>query len=92
MVRDVAVDGGPSARLGMATGVSGMVVVLAFLHALHVAGGVLALGIVGARSLLGKYDHERYWAVDFAALYWHFLDVVWVSMLVVFWLTTGGFR
>lgn len=81
----------PENRSGLATGVSGMVVVLAFLHALHVAGGVMALGIVSTRSALGKYDHERFWAVDFAAHYWHFLDAVWLCMLLAFWLTTGGF-
>lgn len=81
----------PSNRNGMATGVSGMVVVLSFLHALHVAGGVIALGLVAARSALGKYDHERCWAVDFVAHYWHFLDAVWLCMLLAFWLTSGGF-
>ena len=82
---------GPALRGGTGRGVAGMVAVLALLHALHVAGGVIALGIVSVRSLLGRYDHERHWPVDFAAQYWHFLDLVWVSMLVAFWLTTGGF-
>ena len=72
-------------------GVVGMVVVLAFLHALHVAGGVIALGIVAVRARHGRYDHERHFAVDFAAHYWHFLDVVWLVMLACFWATTGGF-
>ncbi len=72
-------------------GVVGMVVVLAFLHALHVAGGVIALGVVTVRSAQGRYDHERHFAVDFSAQYWHFLDLVWVVMLVAFWMTTGGF-
>ncbi|MDG2224006.1 MAG: cytochrome C oxidase subunit III [Rubripirellula sp.] len=82
---------GPGLRGGTGRGVAGMVAVLALLHALHVAGGVIALGIVSVRSLRGRYDHERHWPVDFAAQYWHFLDLVWVSMLVAFWLTTGGF-
>jgi cytochrome c oxidase subunit III len=73
-------------------GVVGMVIVLAVLHALHVVGGVIALGIVTSRAALGLYDHERHWAVDFAALYWHFLDIVWICMLVAFWGTSGGFQ
>jgi len=76
---------------GNGRGVVGMVVVLAFLHALHVAGGVIALGIVSVRARHGRYDHERHFAVDFAASYWHFLDFVWLVMLVCFWATTGGF-
>ncbi len=82
---------GPVVRAGNGKGLVGMVIVLAFLHALHVAGGIIALGLVSVRSLQGRYDHERYWPVDFAAHYWHFLDVVWLFMLLVFWITTGGF-
>ncbi|MGB7345459.1 MAG: cytochrome c oxidase subunit 3 [Pirellulaceae bacterium] len=76
---------------GTSKGVVGMVVVLAFLHALHVLGGVIALGLVAVRSIEGRYDHERHWPVDFAAQYWHFLDVIWLCMLAAFWLTSGGF-
>ena len=83
--------GGAALRGGTGKGVAGMVVVLAVLHALHVAGGVIALGIVSMRSLAGNYDHERHWPVDFAAQYWHFLDVIWLCMLAAFWLTSGGF-
>ncbi len=82
---------GPATFAGPGRGVAGMVVVLAILHALHVFGGIIALGIVAARSSAGRYDHERHWPVDFAAHYWHFLDIVWVFMIVTFWLTTGGF-
>ncbi len=76
---------------GNGRGLVGMVVVWAFVHALHVAGGVIALGIVATRAAIGKYDHERHFAVDFTAHYWHFLDAVWIAMLVAFWATTGGF-
>jgi cytochrome c oxidase subunit 3 len=84
--------GGEALQGGTGKGVAGMIVVLAILHALHVAGGVIALGIVSVRCLMGKYDHERHWPVDFAAQYWHFLDVVWLCMLAAFWTTTGGFQ
>ena len=82
---------GPALAEGTGKGVAGMLIVLAFLHALHVAGGIIALGVVSVHSLRGKYDHERHWPVDFAAQYWHFLDVIWLFMLLVFWMTTGGF-
>ncbi|MEM9365383.1 MAG: cytochrome c oxidase subunit 3 [Planctomycetota bacterium] len=82
---------GPGLDAGTGKGVVGMIAVLALLHALHVAGGVVSLAIVSVRSLLGRYDHERHWPVDFAAQYWHFLDLVWIGMLVTFTFTTGGF-
>lgn len=81
----------PEVAQGLNKGVVGMIFVMAFLHALHVAGGVISLGIVSVRSVLGRYDHERHWPVDFAAHYWHFLDIVWLCMLAAFWMTTGGF-
>lgn len=81
---------GPALQGGTGKGVAGMIAVLAFLHALHVAGGIIALGIVSVRSLQGRYDHERHWPVDFAAHYWHFLDIVWLCMLASFAMTTGG--
>jgi cytochrome c oxidase subunit 3 len=83
---------GPALYEGTGRGVAGMVVVLAILHALHVLGGIVALGIVSVRAAAGRYDHERHWPVDFAAHYWHFLDLVWLCMLLAFWLTTGGFE
>ena len=82
---------GPALQAGTGRGVAGMVAVLAFLHALHVAGGILALGLVALGAMRGRYDHERHGPVDFAAHYWHFLDLVWLAMLAAFWLTTGGF-
>lgn len=82
---------GPGTFAGSGRGMVGMVVVLAILHALHVAGGVIALGLVAVRARVGKYDHERHFPVDFAAQYWHFLDLVWICMLVAFYFTTGGF-
>lgn len=82
---------GPAMYAGTGKGVAGMVVVLAILHALHVLGGIVALGIVAVGAYQGRYDHERHWPVDFAARYWHFLDLVWLCMLLAFWVTTGGF-
>ena len=69
------------------TKVYGMSFTLAFIHALHVLGGMVFLGYVIYQSFQGKYDHERHWAVDHCAGYWHFLDIVWVVMLAVFAIT-----
>ncbi|TWU36714.1 Cytochrome bo(3) ubiquinol oxidase subunit 3 [Novipirellula aureliae] len=82
---------GPALAEGNGKGLAGMVAVLVFLHALHVAGGIIALAIVLVRTLRRKYDHECYWPIRFAAQYWHFLDLVWIVMLISFWSTTGGF-
>lgn len=62
----------------------GICFTLAFVHALHVLGGVIYLGFVLRGTLSEKFDHERHWAVDNCASYWHFLDVVWIAMLITF--------
>lgn len=62
----------------------GICFTMAFLHALHVLGGLVFLGFVIRQSLHQRYDHERHWAVDNCASYWHFLDVVWIIMLLTF--------
>jgi heme/copper-type cytochrome/quinol oxidase subunit 3 len=63
----------------------GLVFVLILLHALHVLGGVVALGWTLKRAAEGAYDHEHYLPVGRVALYWHFLDAVWLVMFLTFW-------
>jgi len=48
------------------------------MHAFHVLTGVIFLAIVLRNGLRGKYSAERHWAVEAAANYWHFIDVVWI--------------
>jgi cytochrome c oxidase subunit III len=62
----------------------GLVFVLILVHALHVLGGIVALAVVTTRARAGKYDHENFMGVQFAARYWHFLDVVWLAMFTMF--------
>ncbi|RCS54799.1 heme-copper oxidase subunit III [Bremerella cremea] len=65
----------------------GVVFFLVFVHGLHVIGGMLFLRWVIFRAYQHRYDHESHWAVDLCALYWHFLDVVWIVMLGTFLVT-----
>lgn len=47
-------------------------------HAFHVLTGVLFLIIVYRNSRKGLYTSERHFPVEAAAVYWHFVDVVWI--------------
>jgi len=62
----------------------GLVFILILLHALHVVGGIVALAVVTWRARNRAYDHENYMGIQFAARYWHFLDIVWISMFAMF--------
>jgi cytochrome c oxidase subunit 3 len=52
------------------------------LHALHLAGGLMALGYVLVR-LRGSAAGPPGEALGAASLYWHFMDVLWLYLLLV---------
>lgn len=63
--------------------VEGAVFFLILLHAAHVLGGVLPLGVITARAQTDAYDHEHHGPVQWVTMYWHFLDAVWIVMFAV---------
>lgn len=52
------------------------------LHGLHVSLGVVLLVILLVRALMGQFDSERHTAVATVSMYWHFVDAVWVFLVV----------
>lgn len=52
-------------------------------HALHIIGGLVPLGLVLRNSLQNRYNRFRFSGVRYCAMYWHFLDAVWVVMFAV---------
>jgi cytochrome c oxidase subunit 3 len=48
------------------------------LHALHVLSGVILILIVWWNGRNGAYSPEKHWGVEATAIYWHYVDVVWV--------------
>jgi heme/copper-type cytochrome/quinol oxidase subunit 3 len=60
--------------------------VLTGLHALHVIGGLVPLGITTAHARRGAYTASSHAGVDFIAMYWHFLGAVWLVLFVVLYL------
>jgi heme/copper-type cytochrome/quinol oxidase subunit 3 len=62
----------------------GLIFFMVLLHALHVVGGVIALLRVMIQAAHGQYDHEHFLPVHHAAMYWHFLDIVWLIMFATF--------
>lgn len=73
-----------SAAEQVGTALQYAVLVLIVLHALHVVGGLLPLTVVIRQAHRGRYDHEYYAPVKNLAMYWHFLDVVWIVMFACF--------
>lgn len=59
------------------------------LHALHVVGGVIPLLITTRRAFAGRYTFKDYGGIALCAMYWHFLDAVWVVLFITLKLTVG---
>src|SRR5579884_2348978 len=52
-------------------------------HGLHLLGGLVALAVVLVRAARGRYTPEAHGGLTAFALYWHFLDVLWVYLFVL---------
>jgi len=57
--------------------------VLTGMHGIHLLGGVLALAYAGMTSLLRKPLATRFLVVDVTALYWHFMDFLWIYIFAL---------
>lgn len=72
----------PRLELGTDPQPGGLFLVLTVLHALHVVGGLVPLALVTRRAGRGDYTAGHHDGAANVALYWHFLDVVWILMLI----------
>jgi len=57
--------------------------VLTALHGAHVVGGLLPLAVTTRRAFGGRYGPEEHTGVTLCAMYWHFLDAVWLVIFAV---------
>ena len=48
------------------------------MHALHVLSGIIFIYIVWKKGRRGEFSPEKHWGVEACAIYWHYVDVVWV--------------
>lgn len=48
------------------------------MHAFHVFTGLIFLAVVWNNARKGVYSQEKHWGVEAAAVYWHFVDLVWI--------------
>ena len=67
------------APFGPADGAQGAVFyIMTGYHAFHVLTGVIFLTIILMNGRRGVYTAEKHWGVEACAIYWHFVDVVWI--------------
>jgi heme/copper-type cytochrome/quinol oxidase subunit 3 len=56
------------------------------LHLLHLVGGLLFNGYIAWRALEGRYSAGHHERVEYAGLYWHFVDLVWIVLFPLLYL------
>jgi cytochrome c oxidase subunit 3 len=61
--------------------------VLTWAHAAHVVGALGAVAYVEYRAVRYQLGPANRTVVDVSAMFWHFLDVLWLALmaLFVFW-------
>jgi len=57
------------------------VIVLA--HILHLAGGIISLLITIYNHFKQKYNSTQFVGIELCAMYWHFLDLIWVLLFLL---------
>ncbi len=59
------------------------------LHAIHLSIGILAVAAVWLIAWRGGLRPGRVRSIELTALYWHFVDVIWVFLLGALYLSGG---
>jgi len=57
------------------------VIVLA--HILHLAGGLISLTITIYNHFKQKYNSSQFVGIELCAMYWHFLDLIWILLFLL---------
>jgi cytochrome c oxidase subunit 3 len=62
---------------------SSFIYLLTGAHAVHLAGGVLALAYAAATAVLSRAGERRRMVVDVTSWYWHFMAVLWIYIFAL---------
>ena len=56
--------------------------VLALVHLAHLAGGIVSLLVIIYNHFKQKYNSRQTLGIELGAMYWHFLDFLWVFLFL----------
>jgi len=56
--------------------------IVTVVHLAHLAGGLIALLIIINNQLKQKYNSTQTLGIELGAMYWHFLDLLWVYLFL----------
>jgi len=55
---------------------------IAMVHILHVVAGIITLSVVIYKQVKGRYSSQEYLGISLGATFWHFLDLLWVYLVL----------
>ncbi|MGV6844704.1 MAG: cytochrome c oxidase subunit 3 [Lutibacter sp.] len=58
---------------------------IAIAHLLHILAGIIVLTVVLIKHILKKYNANNYLGLELGAIFWHFVDVVWIYLFFFFY-------
>ncbi|WP_158975571.1 cytochrome c oxidase subunit 3 [Cellulophaga sp. L1A9] len=58
---------------------------IAMVHIFHVVAGLITLIVVIVNQLRGKYSPENLLGIELGATFWHFIDLLWVYLMLFFY-------
>jgi len=71
---------GPTSNITMS-----FIFLIAFVHILHVAVGLICLLVVIYNHFKQKYNQTKMLGFELAATFWHFVDILWLYLFLFFY-------
>ncbi|NVK05279.1 MAG: cytochrome c oxidase subunit 3 [Flavobacteriia bacterium] len=56
--------------------------VITLFHLLHVGAGLIVLLVTIIKNAMKKYTQEDYQGIEMAAIFWHFVDILWILLFL----------
>jgi cytochrome c oxidase subunit 3 len=56
------------------------------LHALHIIGGMIVIGLMTFRTARNHFSGEYYTPLELTGLYWHLVDLIWIYLFPLLYL------
>jgi cytochrome c oxidase subunit 3 len=58
--------------------------IIAIMHIVHLIAGFISLSVVIFNQIKGKYDSQNLLGLELGATFWHFLDLLWIYLVLFF--------
>jgi cytochrome c oxidase subunit 3 len=71
---------GPTSNITMS-----YIYLIAMVHVVHVVAGLISLLVVFIKQIRNKYSSGNMLGMELGATFWHFLDLLWVYLILFFY-------